>query len=171
MSHDRVTNQPRRRFVLVFPLAIVGGIFTSIAAAGFRLLRPRITQAGNENWTDVAYVAELGGNEPIAKRIKTEQFSGWALTSQERQLFVLPGRDNQVLSAVCPHEGCEVSWEKDTKRFSCPCHESYFGPDGSRLTGPARRGMDQLPSRVENGKVQVLYQAFENNAAEPIKKA
>jgi hypothetical protein len=31
--------------------------------------------------------------------------------------------------------------------------------------------MDQLASRVQNGKLQVIYQAFENNAAEPIKKA
>src|SRR6476660_2897406 len=159
MFHDQATNQPRRRFVLVFPLAIVGGILTSIAAAGFRLLRPRITLAGSENWTDVAYVAELGGDEPIAKRIKTEHFSGWAITSEQRQLYVLPAKGNQVLSAVCPHEGCEVAWEKETNRFSCPCHESYFGPDGSRLTGPARRGMDQLASRVHNGKLQVIYQA------------
>ena len=171
MSHDQVTNQPRRRFVLLFPLAILGGIFTSIVAAGFRLLRPRITQAGIENWTDVAYVSELGGDDPVARRIKTERFSGWAITSEERQVYVLPRKDNQVLSAICPHEGCEVAWEKDTNRFSCPCHESYFAPDGSRLTGPARRGMDQLASRVQNGKLQVIYQAFENNAAEPIKKA
>jgi Rieske Fe-S protein len=50
-----------------------------------------------------------------------------------------------------------VSWEQTRNRFSCPCHDSFFAPDGSRLSGPARRGLDALPTRVQNGKLQVQY--------------
>ena len=171
MPNNQVTKHNRRRFLSLFPLSIVGGVFTSIAAAGFRFLRPRITQTGSGNWTDVASVSELQGNFPVPKQIQTEHYAGWAMTSEARKVFVLPAKGNQVLSAICPHEGCEVWWEKDSNQFSCPCHESYFAADGSRLSGPARCGLDQLPSRVQDGKLQVLYQAFENNSAEQIKRA
>jgi len=171
MPNDPITKQNRRRFLFLFPFGIFGGVFTSIAAAGFRFLRPRIAQTGSENWTDIAPVSELQGNLPVPKRIQAEHYAGWAITSEERKVYVLPARGNQVLSAICPHEGCEVLWEKHSNQFSCPCHESYFAADGSRLSGPARRGLDQLPSRVEDGKLQVLYQAFENNSAEQIKRA
>ena len=67
------------------------------------------------------------------------------------------GKNNQVLSAICPHEGCEVVWEQGMNRFSCPCHESYFAADGSRISGPSPRGLDPLPMRVQDGKLQVQY--------------
>jgi Rieske Fe-S protein len=96
----------------------------------------------------------------------TEQINGWAVTREQHRVYVLPAKNNQVLSAVCPHEGCEVAWEQAINRFSCPCHESYFAADGSRLSGPARRDLDLLPVRVQDDKLQVQYQAFENNVEE-----
>ena len=133
MPNAQVTKQNRRKFLSLFPLTVVVGVFTSIAAAGFRFLRPRITQTGSENWTDVASVSELQGNLPVPKQIRTEHYAGWAITSEARKVFVLPAKGNQVLSAICPHEGCEVWWEKDSNQFSCPCHESYFAADGSTV--------------------------------------
>ena len=51
--------------------------------------------------------------------------------------------DFEALSGVCPHLGCAVGWEG--KSFLCPCHDSRFGVDGARQTGPAQRGLDPLP--------------------------
>jgi len=76
---------------------------------------------------------------------------------------VLPAKNHQVLSAICPHEGCEVSWDGSSNRFSCPCHESLFAADGSRISGPARRGLDALPARVQEGKLQVQYVSKEQS--------
>jgi len=156
-------NKTRRAFLLLLPLGFCVGALTSISAAAFRFLRPRIALATNQ-WIDVAPVSEISGNLPLAKKIVAEQVSGWAITTEEHNIFVLPGKNNQVLSAICPHEGCEVAWDKDTNRFSCPCHESFFAADGSRLTGPARRGLDLLPSRQQDGKLQVQYQTLDHNA-------
>jgi Rieske Fe-S protein len=167
---ENPSHPTRRNFLSLLPLGIATGILASLGAATFRFLRPRIASDFNENWIDVSAVSELSGEEPLSKKIRTERITGWAVSGEKHQVFVIP-RQNQVLSAVCPHEGCEVAWDKQTKRFSCPCHESYFGPDGSRLSGPARRGLDQLPSRVQDGKLQVKYQSFENNATEQIKRA
>jgi Rieske Fe-S protein len=149
----------RRSFLKLLPLAAV---FASIGGAAFRFLRPRLS-AATDSWLDVAPVKELTGPQPISRKIVAEQMSGWAITAEEHNVFVLPARNNKVVSAICPHEGCEVAWEQNTKRFSCPCHESYFAADGSRISGPARRGLDPLPARVQDGKLQVQYISTEQS--------
>ena len=143
----------RRSFLKFIPLA---AIFASLGGAAFRFLRPKLS-AVTDAWLDVAPVAELTGPQPISRKIVAEQISGWAITTDEHNVFVLPAKNNQVVSAICPHEGCEVAWEPNTNRFSCPCHESFFAADGSRISGPAQRGLDALPARVQDGKLQVQY--------------
>jgi quinol---cytochrome c reductase iron-sulfur subunit, bacillus type len=161
------SDKSRRAFLLFLPFAAIAGVFTSIGAAAIRFLRP-VTALGNQQWTDVALVAEIRGNKPVARKVRVEQVAGWAKSLAEHSVYILPGQNNQVLSAVCPHEGCEVSWRDEERVFACPCHDSNFTADGQRINGPARRGLDPLPSRVVDGKLQVQYQAFVNNASERI---
>jgi Rieske Fe-S protein len=161
MTNDSPMNEKnpdttRRSFLKILPLGVVGGVIVSIGGAAFRFLRPRL-YAASERWLDVANLTELSGPQPLTRKIITEQIAGWAVTTEERNVFVLPAKGNQVLSAVCPHEGCEVAWDANANRFSCPCHESFFAADGARISGPARRGLDPLPMRVQDGKLQVQY--------------
>ena len=150
----------RRSFLKLVPLGVLAGVFASIGGAAFRFLRPRIG-AVSDAWLDVAMVSDLKGPQPVARKIKAENIAGWATTAEEHNVFVLPAKKNEVLSAICPHEGCEVSWDQASNRFSCPCHASYFAADGARISGPARRGLDSLPMRVQDGKLQVQYIAKE----------
>ena len=165
MNKDDSQDRSRRSFLQFFPLGVFFGVFASIAGAGFRFLRPRL-YAASDQWLDVATLSELTGPQPLAKKIAAEQIAGWAVTTEAHNVFVLPAKNNQVLSSICPHAGCEVAWEQSTNRFSCPCHESYFAADGSRVSGPATRGLDSLPTRVQNGKLQVQYRS--NNLDEGI---
>jgi Rieske Fe-S protein len=160
MENDSALNDSRRSFLKILPLGVVAGVFTSIGGAAFRFLRPRVL-AASERWLDVARVSELGGSQPVTKKIVTENVTGWAVTSEEHNVFVLPAKGNQVLSAICPHEGCEVAWDQNTNRFSCPCHQSFFAADGVRISGPSPRGLDPLPMRVQDGTLQVQYTSRE----------
>ena len=146
----------RRSFLKLLPLGVVAGVFASIGGAAFRFLRPRIG-AVSEAWLDVAMLSELKGPQPLARKIVAENIAGWAITTEEHNVFVLPEKNNRVLSAICPHEGCEVAWDQASNRFSCPCHESYFAADGARISGPATRGLNPLPMRVQDGKLQCQY--------------
>ena len=145
--------QPTRRsFLLLVPL----GVFASIAGAAFRFLRPRISTV-TDRWLDVAQLSEIAGPQPVSRKVTAEHIAGWSTTTEEHNVFVLPAKSNQVVSAICPHEGCEVLWDSQRNQFACPCHESYFAADGARISGPSPRGLDQLPTRVQDGKLQVQY--------------
>lgn len=45
-------------------------------------------------------------------------------------------------SAMCPHLGCIVSWNRLEKTWDCPCHGSSFDPYGRVLNGPANSDLE-----------------------------
>ncbi|MFB8387319.1 FAD-dependent oxidoreductase [Microbacterium sp. NPDC055910] len=51
----------------------------------------------------------------------------------------------RAVSAVCTHLGGVVSWNEAECTWDCPLHASRFGPDGTRLEGPAVRDLEHLP--------------------------
>lgn len=61
----------------------------------------------------------------------------------------------QALYQKCPHLGCRVPFCETSKRFECPCHGSVYNIKGERLEGPAPRGLDRFPLRVEGDQVLV----------------
>jgi cytochrome b6-f complex iron-sulfur subunit len=60
-----------------------------------------------------------------------------------------------ALSAVCPHLGCIVQWEKGRQDFLCPCHAGYFTQDGDVISGPPPRALARLPFSVASGMVTI----------------
>ncbi len=71
------------------------------------------------------------------------------------------GGNIECLNAICPHAGCFVAYSADRKAFACPCHNSTFNLDGSRvLPSPSPRDMDKLtvdPTKLAAGEVWVEF--------------
>ena len=44
-----------------------------------------------------------------------------------------------LVSAICPHLGCELEWNPEEKSWDCPCHGSRFDYKGKLLDGPAQK--------------------------------
>jgi Rieske Fe-S protein len=112
---------------------------------------------------------------PAREVVDIEQVNGWMEAVSQKPVYVTKGSRTgavdgvQVLSAVCPHLGCEVPWNSDAGKFVCPCHGSVFAPDGSLVQGPALRGMDTLEIKMEEDALMVRYEYFQ--ALLPYKKA
>lgn len=54
-----------------------------------------------------------------------------------------------VLQATCPHAGCSVAPSTDGTALHCPCHNSSFGLDGTKMDRPGKqnpspRDLDRL---------------------------
>src|SRR5205085_6808758 len=156
-THDR-TDRGRRKFLLLAPLGVGASVVLTMISAAARFLRPQTSGAATGQWLPVASVAELTGTEPLARTVSVQQELGWTQVNEEHPVIVLP-RKQRVLSAVCPHEGCTVVWRAEEKDFQCPCHDSHFNAAGARTSGPAARGLDQLPTQVENGVLKVRWSA------------
>jgi len=72
----------------------------------------------------------------------------------------------------CPHESCKVRLESDPQNLArvseraqlpdgplllCPCHFSIFNPadDGTRISGPAYRGLYRFVLDVQGGSITI----------------
>lgn len=54
-----------------------------------------------------------------------------------------------VLSKVCTHLGCIVTWKPDQRQFYCGCHKAHFDQEGRVLDGPPPRPLDRIPCKEE----------------------
>jgi menaquinol-cytochrome c reductase iron-sulfur subunit len=68
-----------------------------------------------------------------------------------------------VFSPICPHLGCKYAWSAAQKKFLCPCHGSIYSEFGKHEAGPALRGLDPLPLRQYQGKVQITWIEYQDN--------
>jgi hypothetical protein len=50
-----------------------------------------------------------------------------------------------------------VDYDAGENVFKCPCHRSAFAPDGRKLSGPSKRGLDPLPVEDDGARVKVTF--------------
>lgn len=136
-------------------------------------LYPVFAKTTSVQWSALGKRSKFDGLQaPVRKVVDIEQVNGWMEAISRKPVYVTKGTRKgavdgvEVLSAVCPHLGCEVPWNAKQGKFMCPCHGSQFAPDGSLIQGPALRGMDTLPVKFQNGDLSVRYEYFQALLAE-----
>lgn len=128
------------------------------------LLRPLYSKSSLTKWSKVGIIDSFPPYKsgPVLKQITFRKLDGWRQTSTTESVYVerKPDGKIRVLSAICPHLNCNVKWHASKNKFVCPCHGSVFGEQGKLLKGPARRGMDPLPFKEEDGELRVHFEFF-----------
>lgn len=160
----------RRSFlgVLIGVGTTVVGALLAIPLVRFALY-PLFARTSDTSLSDLGPADSFSSlSAPLQKIIQVSQRDGWRESVAEKPVYIVKDAQGQltVLSTVCPHLGCEVPWNATRQQFVCPCHGSVFTADGTRVSGPTPRGLDSLPTSVENGHLMVRYQYFRQLAPE-----
>ncbi|HUX10437.1 MAG TPA: ubiquinol-cytochrome c reductase iron-sulfur subunit [Terriglobia bacterium] len=132
------------------------------------VLYPVFARTTSVAWSNLGKGGQYSSlTAPVRQIVKIEQVDGWREAVSRKPVYVTRGKRKgsldgvEVLSAVCPHLGCEVPWNAQEGKFMCPCHGSQFAPDGSLLQGPSLRGMDTLPVKSDQDDLMVRYEYFQ----------
>ena len=162
-------DKPGRRGVLELGAVACGA---SAAALAVWPLAAAVLGTGAEGaheapWVDLAAAAALAEGEPVKAFPSGQRRDGWTIATHELSpvWLVRRGAEVRAFSAVCPHLGCLVDRRPDAAGWACPCHDSRFAPDGACLAGPAPRGLDPLPVKLERGRVLVQVLEFATGSA------
>jgi menaquinol-cytochrome c reductase iron-sulfur subunit len=103
-----------------------------------------------------SFVPNVSYDPPSTVKVgRPDSFAdGFTFLADRRVFIVRDARTFRAVSAVCTHLGCTVRAEsaerpdpsdpsglrqRQVYSFSCPCHGSQYGADGTNLSGPAPR--------------------------------
>ena len=162
-----------RRSFLMRLCGLFGALIASLLAVpGVALLvGPLRRKGGDREYIRLVSVGTLTRDEPVRMPIRRKVVDSWT-SYPERPIgvvWLVKRSDEKVeaFSEICPHAGCNLTFDVQAGRFSCPCHEAFFTADGEIAEGPSKRGMDTLPSEVrDDGYVHVIWQRFRPGTAE-----
>jgi succinate dehydrogenase/fumarate reductase iron-sulfur protein len=129
----RAFSPPRRKFLI--------SALTAAAAAVVAIIR----WEPSKRWVTVDSVANIPDDGVLE------------FVHEDTGVF-LRKRDGEIdaLSRSCSHQGCPVMWNAVDGRFDCLCHDGMFSSDGQPISGPPRRSLERIQTRVRNGTVEVL---------------
>ena len=152
---ELVPDADRRTFLgTTSSVAMTAGLLGSYGALGalsVRYLYP--ARSAPRAWM---YVADLEGFHPGSSLVY--RTPGGARVVIARNGKAGNEADFIALSSVCPHLGCNVTWEGDKKRFFCPCHNGTFDPSGKATGGPpgdAGQSLPRYPLKVDKGLLYI----------------
>ncbi len=64
----------------------------------------------------------------------------------DEHIWVIETNENifSAVSAICTHKRCIIEWDKEKRRFICPCHKGLFDKDGNPIFGPPTKPLKRF---------------------------
>ena len=128
----------------------------------------------------VASLDALSLGAPQRFLVIDDQIDAWNFTADQPigAVYIEKLSDSKVrvFNTTCPHAGCSVAC--NGIEFRCPCHNSSFNLDGSKLVSesgrenPSPRDMDSLEYELrDEGEIWVEFKNFYTGKPEKKEKA
>ena len=153
-KYPYVSNLSRRDFVTMVT-AVLGslmGVIIGIPVIGY-LISPALKSVQSSNSkVSLGALDNYPRNEPIPFSFTQTKINGWEKSFQSYGVFVLHQSDAnvKVISNVCTHLSCRVTWHAENKEFICPCHDARFDNEGNVLSGPPPRPLDTYQTEIDS---------------------
>lgn len=165
------TPQGTRRSFFSWMIGIATGVIglgLAIPLAGY-VISPSLKRR-ESLWAEVGPTGSLQTGEPEELEFASTVKDGWRKDTAKKAIWAVKqsAGDIVVFSPICPHLGCGFRWEGGDHKFHCPCHGSVYDVTGKVVAGPAPRSLDVLPSKVEQGKLSVIYKEFKTGLDHPV---
>ena len=161
-----------RRGFLIRLCGLLGAVIASLVAVPgvAMLVGPLRRRKGNGEYIRLVSVSTLTEGEPVRMPIRRKVVDSWTAYPERPVgvVWLIKRSDVKVeaFSEICPHAGCNLTFDAKAGRFACPCHDAFFTDGGKIVEGPSKRGMDAIPTKVEDGYVHVIWKRFRPGVAE-----
>lgn len=167
---EPTSSDSRRSFLGWVITAIAGVIGVGLAVPLARYVSSPALKHREDSWVEVGPTETLPVGEPEELEYASTVKDGWRSVTARKAIWAIKQAAGGIVvfSPICPHLGCGFRWDAGDKTFKCPCHGSVYDVTGKVLAGPAPRPLDVLPSRVEQGKLLVIYKEFKSGLARPV---
>jgi len=129
------------------------------------LISPGLKVTEPEAWIPVGPLDNYEVGKPTLFNFNRTQINGWEKTVLSFGAYVIRKDVDQVLvlSNICTHLACRVSWHADIQHYVSPCHNGHFDIYGNVLSGPPPRPLDEFNTKIENGTLSILFPAFKRS--------
>jgi menaquinol-cytochrome c reductase iron-sulfur subunit len=164
-----------RRTILKVLTGVIGtGAAAAVGAPAIRMLIDPIDRTTVSGAGTFVVVASLDAvpkdgtplNVPVVIEAPRDAWTELPPTKVGAVYLRQEGDHIRALSTICPHLGCGVDFLQAENRFGCPCHESFFELDGKVTSGPSPRALDELETRIVDGKIEVKFEKFKIGTSE-----
>lgn len=156
----------RRRFLKWGIYAIAGGITATLAVPSIGYFIAPTLSGSSKVLAAVGKMTDFTNTynqSPKSVSITHEYLDGFKSLVAKATVFVealkpdaaLPA-DFQVLSNICTHLGCSLTFDELSKKFGpCVCHGSIFDHNGNALRGPAVKRLHKYEVTIEAGILKI----------------
>ncbi len=159
-SSHHISRRDFIKFVTVAIGAVIGAGF-GVPTIGF-LISPALRKQAAEAWIPLEPFEKIPIGIPTFFSFIRKQVNGWENTVTSYGVFAVRKDETNVivLSNICTHLGCHVRWHPDLQHYVSPCHDGHFDITGKNISGPPPRPLDEFQTKVEDGKLSVLFPPY-----------
>jgi menaquinol-cytochrome c reductase iron-sulfur subunit len=150
----------RRDFVkvVVAALGTIMGACIALPAVGY-ILSPALAVQKREDWIPLGPLENYPVGVPTLFSFTRTKVNGWERTVNSYGVYVIRFDESnyQVLSNMCTHLSCRVTWKEDIQDYLCPCHDGHFAIDGEVVSGPPPAPLYEYETKVEDGVLSIHF--------------
>jgi menaquinol-cytochrome c reductase iron-sulfur subunit len=153
-------NITRRDFIKKVAAGVGGVIGAAIGIPSIDyLISPALRNQAVEAWIPLGPLEKIPIGIPTFYSFIRRQVNGWENTVTNYGVFAVRKDATSVivLSNICTHLGCHVTWHADIMEYVSPCHNGHFDILGNVTFGPPPRPLDEYKTRVEEGNLSILF--------------